>query len=317
LRDEDYRGRIKQRLPAPINATSMKQNLAGLFSKGNPICLITLLSLIVCLTGCSDSGKQETAAKNEEAKVVIKGSNTVGEELAPRLIAEFKKDHPTAAFEIETKGSGSGFWGVIAGVCDMAAASRTPIVDEQQQAKARGIEFKDYVIGSYGVAVIANAANGVANLTRDQVRDIFTGAIQNWKQVGGSDAAIRLYVRDPISGTYLGFREMALQDKAYTTNNATELKSYKAIVEAIAKDPNAIGYSSIPEASEAGVKTISVEGIAPSAGSIKDGKYPYARTLHFYTNKEKETAPATEFIQFVQSPKGQAIVAQSGNVPRS
>ena len=281
--------------------------------------VVILLNLVLAgLAGCSDSeNKQSAALPASGVKVVIKGSNTVGEELAPRLIAEFKKDHPSAAFEIETKGSGSGFWGVIAGVCDMAAASRTPITDEQQQAKARGIEFKDYVIGSYGVAVVANGANPVANLTRDQIRDIFTGIIQNWKDVGGPDAPIHLYVRDPISGTYLGFREMALQDKAYTTNHASELKTYKAIVEAVAKDQGGIGYSSIPDASAGGVKTISVDGIAPSAGSIREGKYPYARTLHFYTNKDKETGPATEFIQFVQSPKGQEIVSQAGNVPKS
>jgi phosphate transport system substrate-binding protein len=294
----------------------MKTNLRRQKSKHFRLGLVILLS--GGLAGCSNSeNKPSTAPSTSDGKVVIKGSNTVGEELAPRLIAEFKKDHPNAAFEIETKGSGSGFWGVIAGVCDMAAASRAPIVDEQQQAKARGIEFKDYVIGSYGVAVIVNGANPVANLTRDQVRDIFVGIIQNWKDVGGADAPIHLYVRDPISGTYLGFREMALQDKAYTTNNATELKTYKAIVEAVMKDQAGIGYSSIPDATAGGIKAISVDGIAASAGSIREGKYPYARTLHFYTNKDKETGPAAEFIQFVQSPKGQEIVSQTGNVPKS
>jgi phosphate transport system substrate-binding protein len=292
----------------------------------NPACHIFKIKLIICpallsaalfLTSCSDSDKQKSPASKADVKVVIKGSNTVGEELAPRLIAEFKKDHPDAAFEIETKGTGSGFWGVIAGVCDIAAASRSPVMDEEQQAKARGIEFKDYVIGSYGVAVVANAANSVTNLTRNEVRDIFVGTITNWKDVGGPDAPIRLYVRDPISGTYLGFREMALQDKAYTTNNATQLKTYKAIAEAVAKDQDAIGYSSLLDATTTGVKAVTVEGIVPSSASIKEGKYPYARTLHFYTNKDKESGPAAQFIQFVESPKGQEIVAQTGNVPKS
>jgi phosphate transport system substrate-binding protein len=267
------------------------------------------------LAGCSNDTPAPVAAPTPD-KVVIKGSNTVGEELGPRLIAEFKKDHPKATIDLEAKGTGSGVWGLIGGACDIAAASRSMIKDEQQQAEVRGIAINDYVIGSYSVAVVVNSQNAVAGLTRDQVRDIFTGAVSNWKVLGGADAPIHLYIRNPLSGTYLGFRELAMEDKAYTTNSLTELTNYAAIVEGVAKDPNGIGYTSFDLLTKPGIKTVSVGGVPASAASVKEGKYPLARVLHFYTNKARESALVSDFIKFVQSAKGQEIVAQMGYVPK-
>jgi phosphate transport system substrate-binding protein len=280
-----------------------------------------LLGLSVFLPGCSekqpppDSAAQAHPQPGAQEKVVIKGSNTIGEELAPKLIAEYKKDHPNIVIDLETKGSGSGFWGLIGGVCDIAAASRVMVKDEQQQAQVRNIELNDAVIGSYCVAVIVNAGNALADLTREQARDLFTGALQNWKEAGGPDAPVHRYIRDPISGTYLGFRELAMEDKPYATNNTTAFKSYAEIVQAVAQDPNGIGYSSIQLAAKPGVKAISIGGVAPVVSSVSEGKYPFSRVLHLYTNKAKEPPAARSFVQFIQSARGREIVDQMGFVP--
>ena len=271
-----------------------------------------IVQIALLLAGCSQSSDITPAPRD---KVLIKGSNTVGEELAPRLIAEYKKEHPKVGIDIETKGSASGFWGLIAGVCDIAAASRGMIKDEQQQAQARGIELNDYNIGSYSVALIVNSGNNVSNLTREQIRDIFTGAIQNWKQVGGADEPIHLYTRDPVSGTYLGFRELAMEDKAYATNNASRFTTYVEIAQAISQDGHGIGYGSIQMASKSGIKAVSIGGVAPSAAAVNEGKYPYVRTLHLYTNKTKETTDTRAFIDFVMSARGQAVLDEMGFVP--
>jgi phosphate transport system substrate-binding protein len=266
------------------------------------------------MAGCP-AGQQAPEA-TREARVTIKGSNTVGEELAPALIAEFKKAHPQAVIEVETRGSASGFWGLIAGVCDIAAASRPMVQDERQQAEVRGIKLNEYVIGAYSVAVIVNAGNPVAGLTRDQVRDVFTGAADNWKTVGGADAPIHLYIRNPISGTYLGFRELALQDQAYATNSVTELGAYSAIVDAVAKDVNGIGYAGFNLIGKESVKAVSIGGVAPTPAAVQGGQYPYARMLRLYTNKAREAPVARDFIQFILSARGQEIVSQMGCVPR-
>lgn len=278
-------------------------------------------ALLLMLGACSDNKTAEQKGTTPGgsgapgSKLVIKGSNTIGEELGPRLIAEYKKDHPNAAIDLEAKGTGSGFWGLIGGGCDIAAASRAANAEEIEQAKTRGIEFNEHVIGSYSVAVVVNAGNSVNDLSPEQVRDIFTGAVKNWKDVGGSDAPIHVCIRDPISGTYLGFKELAMENKPYcaSTNAFT---SYSGIIEAVGNDQNAIGYASVDLASKPGVKAASIKGVAPSAAAVNEHKYPYARALRLYTNKSKESTATSEFIGFVESKRGQEIVAQMGNVPK-
>ena len=186
---------------------------------------------------------------------------------------------------------------------------------EIKQAKERGVEFVEHPIASYSVAIIVNAANPLSNLTRDQVRDIFTGTVKNWKEVGGPDASIHLDIRDPISGTYLGFRELAMENQPHPAGT-NAFTSYAAMVQAVAQDANAVGYASLDLIQSPGIKSLSIGGVAPANSSVNDGKYPYARLLRFYTIKGKEAPGTFEFIKFVQSPKGQRVVAQSGNVPR-
>jgi phosphate transport system substrate-binding protein len=272
---------------------------------------VLMVLLFAALAGC---GKQQSSAPQ---KVVIKGSNTVGEELAPRLIAEYKKDHPRLTIDLETRGTGSGFYGLFVGACDIATASRGMLTNEEAQAKSRSIQLNDNVIGSYAVAVIVNSNNPVANLTREQVRDIFLGTTKNWKEVGGPDAPIRLYIRDPISGTYLGFRELAMEDKAYATNSVTAFTNYAKIAEAVGKDRTGIGYCNLQLAGQSGTKGVSIGGVAPTAAAVNEKKYPYARVLHFFTNKGAEAAPAKEFIQFTQSAQGKQVLEQAGFVPPS
>jgi phosphate transport system substrate-binding protein len=276
--------------------------------------LSCLASLFVCLAVSGCSGNKDAAPPRTDGKISIKGSNTVGEELGPQLIAEYKKEHPGAEFDLESKATGYGLAALLAGQCDIAAASRTPIKDELSLAQSRGVELNDYVIGSYSVAVVVNSNNPVADLTVAQVRDLFTGTIKNWKELGGPDAPVQLYVRDPISGTYLGFRELALDNKPYGAGLKT-FTNYSGIVHAVSEDPNGIGYCSIELAAK-GVKPISVQGTAPTIAAINQGKYPYTRTLRFYTAKSSEPAGAREFVQFAQSARGQKVLAETGNVPR-
>lgn len=282
---------------------------------------VGLILLGLLMAGCPESKQDadtsvEARKTGDGAKIIIRGSNTIGEELGPRLIVEYKKDHPSADFDLAPKATGYGMAALIAGQCDIAGASRLPISEEQELAKMRGVELADYVIGAYGVAVVENANNPVGNLTTNQVRDIFTGVIQNWKDVGGPDAPIHLYVRDPISGTYLGFRELAMENKPYGHVQML-FTNYAAIVQAVGEDPSGIGYSSVGLAKSSGVKTVSINGVEPSTDTVNKHKYPYARTLHLYTNKGQEAPTIHDFIVFVESPRGQEIVQQMGFVPNS
>ncbi|HZQ46401.1 MAG TPA: phosphate ABC transporter substrate-binding protein [Verrucomicrobiae bacterium] len=271
---------------------------------------VVLLGFIVA--GCP-GGRQKPEVE-PDGKIVIRGSNTIGEELAPRLIAEYKKEHPAIGFDLESKATGYGLASLASGQCDIAGASRLPISGELFQAQSRGVQMNEYVIGSYSVAVVVNSGNPVGNLTTNQVRDIFTGTVQNWKELGGPDAPIHLYVRDPISGTHLGFREVAMENKPYALGPKT-FTNYVDIVQAVAQDANGIGYSSIELASKDGIKGVSIGGVSPTVASVNQGKYPYSRILRFYTNKAKERSSAHDFIQFVLAAHGQEILTEMGYVP--
>jgi phosphate transport system substrate-binding protein len=248
-------------------------------------------------------------------KLVIRGSNTIGEELAPRLVAEYKKTHTDAAFDMEFKGSAYGIGALMGGYCDIAASSKVVGKEQLEIAQGRGVEFKDYVLGSYTVSILVNAANPVSNLTSNQVQAIFTGKISNWKDVGGADAPVHLIIRDPVSGTYLGFKELAMANQDYA-DHVQAFTNYAGIADAVAKDPDAIGYSGLDAAPAAGTKTVSVDGVAPGVATVNGGKYPYVRALRFYTDAGKEPAKAKDFIDFVLGADGQKVLTQMGYAPK-
>jgi phosphate transport system substrate-binding protein len=281
----------------------------------------TLLLAGLMLAGCpagkssSDTGGNAPAA-GAGNKVLIRGSNTIGEELAPRLIAEFKKDHPGISFELEPKATGYGMAALRAGQCDIAAASRAAIEEELELTRDIGMEMNETVLGAYSVALVVNASNPVSDLTKDQVHDIFTGKTTNWKDVGGPDTAIQLYIRDPISGTHLGFKELAMKNEPYASHPHLRT-NYTEIVQAVAADPQGIGYSGIEMAKATGVKMLTIEGVQPNTATVNNGKYPYARLLRFYTNKARESQATKDFIQYVISPRGQEVMVQVGFTPKS
>ena len=279
-----------------------------------------LLGLVVAgllMAGCP-AGK-EAPANNPPPraanKILIRGSNTIGEELAPRLIAEYRKDHPEVTFDLEFKGTAYGIGSLLGGYCDIAGASKAMVKEQEEIAHERGVEPKEHFLGSYTVAVVVNAANPVSNLTSNQVAALFTGRIHNWKEVGGSDAPVHLYIRDPISGTHIGFKELAMSNQGYAAG-ARLLTNYVEIVQDVAKDQNAIGYCGLDLAKHSGTKSLSIDGVSPSVETINQQKYPYARPLRLYTDALKEAPQTRQFVEFVLSARGQQIVAQMGYAPK-
>lgn len=158
-----------------------------------------------------------------------------------------------------------------------------------------------------GVAVIVNKANPIKALSDKQIADVFTGAITNWRDVGSPDAPIQIYVRDPVSGTHLGFQELATQRKPYAAG-AKALTRYS--VEAVKGDRNAIGYSSMNLSEQRGIRAIAVNKVQPTSIAVNEGNYPFSRTLRLYTDKKRETQAVKDFIRFVRSRAGQRILSE-------
>jgi phosphate transport system substrate-binding protein len=271
------------------------------------VAALSVVAVALVVTGCSPQSSAST-------KVVVRGSNTVGEELAPQLAAAFAKQRPEVGFDLEFKGTSYGIGSILMGNCDIATASRALLTNEPALARERGVELQEHLIGSYAVAVIVHPDNPVGALTLEQLKGIFTGQVKNWKAVGGADQEIVLCIRDQISGTHLGFQELAMAKQPYATG-AKAFTNYAAIAAEVAATPGAIGYTGIDLAGNRAVKGVSLEGVAPTVELVNAGKYPLARSLRLFTDKRKANPAALEFVTFAASKEGQEIVARLGMAP--
>lgn len=247
--------------------------------------------------------------------LTIKGSNTFGEELGPRLIADFQRYQPGLEVVLESKGTASGVLALLEGTCDIAAASRPLTEDEERLMRSRRMNLRLYTIGFYGVAVVTHPDLPLRGLSDREVRDIFTGVITSWKAVDGPEAPIQVYIRDSSSGTHLGFQEVAMERRPYAAS-ARVCASDAAMAEALRQDPHGIGYVGMTRAAPLGLKALAINGIPPSVLAVSDALYPYARQLRLYTNKNAEPADAITFIKFVRSTQGQNVLDEMGFVRR-
>ena len=259
--------------------------------------------VILCLCGCINSNKETV---NEE-KITLAG----GTALVPIMEEagkEFMKKHPNVKVMVSGGGSGFGIKQVGEGYVDIGMAGR----DLKPEEKEKYPNLKVYKIGVDGVAIVVNPKNPINGLTKEQVKKIFAGEITNWKEVGGKDAPINVYTRDPESGTRETFWKYAL-DKGNITKKAIVVASNGEMKAKIAMDENGIGYLSVGYVDES-VKAIKLDGIAPTQENVKKGVYKVYRPLNLITNGEPKGV-VKEFIDFVLSDEGQEIVKKKGFLP--
>ena len=252
------------------------------------------------------------AAANET--LTIKGSDTFSLELGPPLISAFRDQHPEVAIELTGLGSVSGIADLLEDTCDLAASTRSLDEAEQRMARSKGIELKSAIAGYYGLAVVVHADNPLKDLSDVAVRDVFTGKATNWKQVGGPDMPIEVLIRDASGGSHLGFRELALDRRAYAAH-AQGFANFEELAQAVSERPGAIGYVEMNLREHPGLHRVSINGIPPNEITVQKGIYPYVQPVWLYA-RAKSANPAIErFIQFVRSKPGQHVVETVGFVP--
>ncbi|MBD3374260.1 phosphate ABC transporter substrate-binding protein PstS family protein [candidate division KSB1 bacterium] len=269
----------------------------------------TLLSLFLSglLTlNCSSSLRTQTPPT-----LRIKGSDT----MVPVLqiwAQEFMKSNPGIAVYTEGGGTSTGIDALINNNVDIGAASR-PIRPEEVQKMAEKHETVglSFLVAKDALSIYLNPENPVENLTIDQIRGIFSGHIQNWKDVGGPDSPIHVIIRSPNSGTFLYFREHILQGESYS-KDATSLPSQTSVANIIARDPFAIGYGGM--AYKGDIKHGHINGIAPTEENVIADKYPITRYLYLYTI-DSPSGWTKAFIEWVLGPAGQSVVNQVGYYP--
>ena len=172
--------------------------------------------------------------------------------------------------------------------------------------------LKSFPFAIDGVAVAVNPENAVKSLSKAQLKDIFAGKITNWKEVGGKDAAIAVYVREDGSGTRETFEERAL-DKGTSVQSANVVNSNGAMKTAIAQDPNAIGYVGIGHLDDS-IRGVTVDGMVPSQANAADGTYNITRLLYMNT-KGKPQGLTALFIDYIYSEDGKGFISSSGYIP--
>ena len=248
----------------------------------------------------------------KSSKLTLTGSTTVLP-IAQAAAESYMKGKGKGT-EITVNGGGSsvGIAAILDGRADIGDASREAKDKEINDGKAKGIDLYKNVIALDGIAVVSNSDISIDNLTKEQVKEIFAGKINNWKEVGGPDAEIVVVSRDTSSGTYGSFVEMVLE-KDKMRADAQMTASNQAMATTIAATPYSIGYLGLGYLKSADVKPIKVNGIMPSEKTVKDGSYPISRTLNMYTNG-KPKGDAAKFINFILSPQGQEIVEEQGFV---
>ncbi len=247
--------------------------------------------------------------------ITIKGSDTMVI-LVQRWAEEFMKRNPQSKLQVTGGGSGTGVAALANGTTVIASSSR-PIKDpEKEKVRARyNMPPVEIAVAKDGVAFYVNEKNALEALTVEQLKSIYLGDVENWKDVGGKDARIALYSRENNSGTYVFVKDELLKGDDFAATAQT-LPGTAAVVNAVSKEPNGIGYGGAAYAK--GVKELKIkvgnELVAPTLANVQSGKYPLSRDLYFYL-KQKPSGEVKAFIDFVLSADGQALASKVGYFP--
>jgi len=246
----------------------------------------------------------------------IDGSTTVGP-IGDAFAAEFMKMHPEVAITVKKTGSGDGAAALVDGRCDIAMMSRFMKSEEFKKCVNKPgdtVVFPvAHAIANDGVCVVVHPSNPVAKLTIAQVRDIYTGRITNWNQLGGPNRAIVVISRDTSSGTYETFDGLVM-NKEKMAANVEYVNANPQAQARVASTQGAIGYVGL--AFLEGVKALTIDGVAPTRQTIAKGTYPISRPLFLFTNGYPKLGSLVhEFCTFYLTERGQEIIEAKGFVP--
>jgi phosphate transport system substrate-binding protein len=250
-------------------------------------------------------------------RVTVKGSDTMVI-MVQRLAEEYMSKFRGKIIQVSGGGSGVGISALINRTTDIADSSR-PIKDAERNAikKAWGKEPKEFKVALDGITIYVHPDNPLKDISLEELKDIFTGKITSWKDLGWEDKPIIVYTRENSSGTYVFFKEHVLKNQDYTSK-AQSMPGTASVVNAVSKEKYSIGYGGIAYAK--GVKILSVRkdknspAYLPTEENVRRELYPISRFLYMYTC-EYDDPEVKSFIDWVLSEEGQKIVLQVGYFP--
>ncbi len=275
--------------------------------------------------GCGGRSAAAADADSPRTRAIQnKGSDTMVN-LALAWAEAYRKVKPDVDIAVTGGGSGTGIAALINGTVDMANASRAMKDNEIADAQKNGIDPVEHTVAVDALAIIVNKQNPVTQLTIDQLSDIFTGRVTNWKEVGGDDAAIILVSRETNSGTHVYFLEEVIrkgdkENKDVFAPQTLLMPSSVGITSEVQRNPHAIGYDGLGYVDTETEKLIAVAKdpgspyVSPSVETGADGTYPISRDLYMYTTGVPNP-DIDDYLAWIRGPDGQKIVANLGFVP--
>jgi len=277
--------------------------------------------LILSITGCT--GGATTASGEPVLYIQNKGSDTIVN-LALGWAERYQALHPEVSISVTGGGSGTGIAALINNTVDIANASRAIKPEEIASAEANGVEPVEFVVAKDAIGVIVHRDNPIDRLTLQQISQIYTGKISNWKELGGEDRPIVKLSRETNSGTHVYFLEEVIRlgdsgNKEIFSADTLLLPSSEGIIAEVRENPNAIGYDGLGYITEE-VKIVAIAVdenspyVMPTIDTVNDGSYPIARFLYMYTSGQPEGA-VKEYMAWIMQAEAQKIVKELGFVP--
>ena len=272
---------------------------------------------VALLAGCGNNGNNNTnpsanpsndgeggTTSTLSGKIATGGSSSM-QKLMGMLQEDFMAKNAGVTISYDPTGSGAGITGASDGSLDIGLSSRV-LHDDETDVEAITVCLD-------GIAVVVNNANGVEDLSLEQLAGIFSGEITNWSEVGGSDGEIVVIGREAGSGTRDGFEEIVgVKDNC---KYAQELTATGAVTAAVAANENAIGYASLSAVDDS-VKAVKVEGVDCTEETVQDGSYKVQRPFNFVVKKDAELSEAAQaFVEYVTSGDANQWILEAGCVP--
>lgn len=250
--------------------------------------------------------------------ITVKGSDTLVI-LAQKWAETYMSKNAETKIQVTGGGSGIGLAALQNKTTDLANASRQ-IKPKEIEACIRAFARRpiEYKVALDGLSVYVNAENPTKELDLDQLEQIFTGKIKNWKEVGGPDARIVVYSRENSSGTYEFFKDKVLKGRDFVASAQT-MPGTAAVLQAVAKDKNGIGYGGAAYGS--GAKHLSIKkdasspAVEPTEETVVGGTYPIWRYLYVYVNPALDKGEIAAYLNWIRSDAGQTIVKDVGYYP--
>ena len=269
------------------------------------------------LTGLTACGKDADAQESDNGgggTVVVAGSTSV-QPLSEMLGEEFMTANSDASIEVQGGGSGQGIKSIEEKITDFGALSR------ELKEEEKGSVGNEHVIAKDGIAVITNSRSNVDDITMEQLKDVYTGKITNWKDLGGDDKKITVVSREEGSGTRGSFTEITGvlekdendEEVDKTVESAIIQGSTGAVTQTVSNTPDSIGYISLGSLNDT-VKALKVGGVDPTKENVLNESYELARPF-IYVSGAEVTDTAQKFLDFVMSEEGQAVVEEAGFIP--